>query len=102
MNESKTVLPDKFETLRRDLFAYLAKCLAEDGHCKSYEGAFSIQHHLPNYFEETHNGGDAQSLWRIHLDCYLIGPTRHYDWDGDTFDNALEKCERDLREWMKE
>jgi hypothetical protein len=32
----------RFLALRADLFAYIATCLKEDGHCKSYEGHFRV------------------------------------------------------------
>lgn len=83
--------------LRADLFVELGELLALDDHCKHYEGAFSV--HFPNYFEARAGEGNG---WQITLDCYLVGPSRHYEWSGDTFGDALERCERDVRKWINE
>lgn len=88
-------------SLRAELFAALTVALAEDPHCKSYEGHFRVMHSLPNYFETR--GDPLQPgdwAWRIHLDCYVIGPHRHYVWAGVTFDEALAKAETDVRAWI--
>lgn len=94
---------DQFMALRADLFAAITKSLAEDGHCKSYEGAFRIQ--FPNYFESRQFEPRVEHLqkpWGILLDCYLIGPSRHYEWWGDTFAEALHAAEADVRAWIAE
>ena len=64
----------EFETLRRCIFDLIRQSLALDGQCKSYEGALSI--HFPSYFQDR-NG--EENGYAIHLDCYVIGPSRHYD-----------------------
>lgn len=82
----------RFEQLRADLFDVIRQCLDRDGHCKSYEGRFTIQ--LPDYF--------VNEQWAIRLDCYVIGPSRHYEWWGETFADVLSKAETDIRAWMHE
>ena len=93
----------KLEELRAFVFAEIARCLEEDGHCKSYEGALSV--HLPNYFEDAATQHDygwyREAAWNIELHCYLVGPNRHYTWAGTTFDEALTKAETDIRAWIK-
>lgn len=89
----------RFEVLRKRLFAYIDEMLERCDHCKHYEGAFYIAEMLPNRFDARDN--DA-ATWRIHLDCYLVGPHRHYDWDAPTFAKALDACESDLNEWMRD
>lgn len=91
----------RFLKLRADLFEEIKNRLSEDGHCKSYEGALSIG--FPDYFQSQpdstrHENGDCFS---IHLDCYVVGPSRHYDWTGHTLELALEKAEKDIRSWIK-
>jgi len=86
----------RFLELRADLFTAIASQLREDGHCKSYEGAFTIR--LPNYFDQA----DDEEPWQITLDCYVIGPNRHYHWNGSTFKDALDACEMDVRAWITE
>lgn len=94
----------RFVALRAELFQAIAKSLEEDGHCKSYEGAFEI--HVPNYFEETAAAGEhgwhREDTWGIELHCYLVGPNRHYRWSGRTFEQALKKAEIDLRNWIND
>lgn len=79
--------------LRADLFAALKVALEADGHCKHYEGAFTIR--FPNYFEQ----GEADA-WQVTLDCYKIGPNRHYEWSGNTASEAIVKAEKDIRQWI--
>lgn len=82
--------------LRHRLFEYIAKALAEDGHCKSYEGSMAVQ--FPNYFEER--ASDPQ--FTVCLDCYVIGPSRHYSWSGATLSEAIEKAATDINAWCDE
>lgn len=92
----------RLRVLRAELFQAIAASLAEDGHCKSYEGALTV--HLPNYFEETaaHDsfGWHGKGSWVIELHCYLIGPNRHYRWEGRDFNECLTKAEKDIRAWI--
>jgi Domain of unknown function (DUF3850) len=91
----------RFMSLRAELFAALKAALEEDGHAKSYEGHFRVTHSLPNYHETL--GDPLQPgdwAWRIHLDCYVFGPQRHYVWAGDTFVDALINVETDVRAWI--
>lgn len=91
----------RFETLRADLFDAIAVILSRDGHSKSYEGTFRIQ--FPGYYEVRAVTEDASDEpWSLSLDCYLIGPSRHYEWWGATFAEVLSKAETDIRAWMHE
>lgn len=92
---------ERFLTLRRKLFEAIKRELEWDGHCKSYEGAFEITKCYPNYFEDEYCEG-VDVHWVIELHCYVIGPHRHYRWDGGTFDIALRKAERDIYSWIGE
>lgn len=84
-------LVKRFLTLRADLFAAIRHSLEQDGHCKSYEGRLAMQ--WPHYFEEEYT---------ITLDCYVIGPSRHYYWTGKDFTEALDNAEKDIRAWIQE
>lgn len=90
----------RFAALRADVFAMIAKLLEQDGHSKSYEGAFEIC--LPNYFEEQPDTIPYTDPCVITLHCYLLGPHRHYEWKGRTFADALDKCEFEVRGWLKD
>lgn len=80
----------RFMTYRKRLFAAICIALAEDGHHKSYEGTVGLI--FPHYF---HNEDD----FIITVDCYVLGPARHYSYSGKTPDECLDKAERDLRKW---
>jgi hypothetical protein len=84
---------DKVEELRQLVFAEIKKCLEEDGHCKSYEGRVELIY--PNYFED-------QDTYLLELHCYLIGPTRRYEWRGKSFDECAEKAIADVKLWTTE
>jgi len=82
--------------LRQRLFVAIEQSLSVEGHCKSYEGTFGIV--LPNYFEEKH----GPKRWAVTLDCYVIGPHRHYVWEGETLDEAVAKAEAEVGGWLSE
>ncbi len=93
-------LLERFCELRKKLFDGIKLALEVDGYCKSYEGTFSII--FPNYFQERLESQWIDDSWCIGLDCYVLGPGRHYTWCGETFEEALEKAEKDILEWVKE
>lgn len=86
-----------FEAVRGELFDAIRRSLASDGHCKSYEGALYIAHVWPNYFEHS-----EPPHYRVHLDCYVIGPNRHYDWTAQTMLGAVAAFAADVRQWIKD
>lgn len=95
---------ERFHALRARVFKEIKKALEEDGHCKHYEGAFQI--HFPNYFEDRdyldpqHYVTQEDGEWGISLDCYILGPRRHYLWRDKRFAGALEKAEADILSWF--
>ena len=91
----------RFFALRKRLFDAIREALAEDNHCKSYEGAFEITQCFPNYFDYEYETGNG-CLFVIELHCYVVGPNRHYRWDGKTFEEALGKAERQIDSWLRE
>lgn len=94
-------LLERFLKLRQFTFNAIERALKRDGHHKSYEGSFLIA--FPNYFQRNNDSEWVDSYrWGIELDCYVLGPNRHYNWYGKTFKEALEKAEKDLFEWVAE
>ncbi len=84
--------------------AYIARSLAEDPHCKPYEGTWTLS--APSYFERT-TAPDTPWLtprlgWTITLACYLIGPARGYEWHGSTLAEALDAAFADVERWIAE
>lgn len=78
--------------LRADLLAAIPAAIEEaGGHCKSYEGTFTVV--MPNAFEH-------ERRWVVALDCYIIGPSRHYDWHGETLADAVTQAETAVRGWL--
>lgn len=88
----------RFLQIRREMFKQIKESLEIDGHCKSYEGSLSIEIHFPDYWE-----GDIPH-YNIHLDCYLLGPHRHYDFPGMTLAEALDRLELAVtkNDWTQE
>jgi len=84
---------DEFFELRRFVFGKIESALVIDGNCKSYEGRFSIV--FPNYLDEPDDG----EKWGVTLDCYVFGPSRHYQWWGKSLRDALDKANREIRGW---
>lgn len=64
---------------------------------KEYEGTWEITTEYPNYYEDE-TGTQPPKWCCITLHCYVLGPARHYDWDGKTFSEALAKAEREIDE----
>lgn len=89
------IVMQRFYTLRSDLFEAIRLVLLEDSHCKSYEGRLTMS--WPCYFDGPEDQG-----YEIHLSCYVIGPSRGYDWYGNSFSEALTKAEVDIRNWITE
>lgn len=99
MNHEATITPqsiERFLQLRTKVFKLIKKALEEDGHCKSYEGGMEII--FPDYFESNAQKPQANA-WGIELHCYVLGPSRHYRWSADSFDNALAKAEAEISSW---
>ena len=90
MNDCKEFF-SRFVALREDLFKAIAHAIEHDGHHKHYEGKLSLIY--PHCFEDEYT---------ITLDCYVIGPSRHYHWTGKDFHEALDKAEKDIRKWIDE
>ena len=86
---------ERLQKLRQDLYQAIERALEEDDHHKSYEGIFEVAKCYPSYFER-----DEKPTWIITLHCYVIGPHRHYNWRGETFEVALNKAEHDIRKWI--
>jgi hypothetical protein len=78
----------RLEAYRERLFAAIKRAVDESGHCKSYEGRLDVC--LPHYF---HGPGDG---WRLRLRCYVLGPSRQYEWDGPSLAECIGQAERAL------
>lgn len=88
---------NRFFKLRQTIFDKIKAALQEDEHCKSYEGAMRLG--FPNYFEQ--DSEDSCMRCSVLLDCYVLGPVRHYEWYGRTFTEALDKAEKEIESWKK-
>src|ERR1035437_5164011 len=83
---------------QKTIFHEIEKLLKIDGHCKSYEGAIQIS--FLSYFKNKDE--ENKQKFALTLDCYLIGPSRHYEWVGRTLEEAIEKGLKEVKEWIKE
>jgi hypothetical protein len=88
---------DRIEALRVDLLAAIQERIDADGYCKSYEGMIKLV--WPSW-NQIDNG--TEEPWTVELHCYLIGPSRHYDWTGATPLQAVQRAENDIRDWIDE
>lgn len=79
----------------------IRKQIAEDPCCKSYEGTWELLFSYPSYFEDE-TATATPDFYRITLHCYVLGPGRHYNWVGESWEEALEKCKHDVMEWIKD
>lgn len=86
-----TLVSERLDVLRNDLFEAIDHSIKRHGHHKSYEGRITLVY--PHRFEKE---------YRVTLDCYVCGPSRHYSWQGDNFSEALDKAEADIRTWISD
>jgi len=90
----------KFNALRLYVFQEIARELELGGPGKSYEGRMAIW--FPHYFmENTFAPEQKADNWCIQLNCYVLGPTRHYDWCGATLGEAVDKAEKEIKSWAE-
>lgn len=97
MNKSEAMDLILFIGIRERLFAAIKRLFdAGETHGKHYEGTFKIE--FPNYMEDERDIG----LFTIMLDCYVIGPNRHYEWSAQTLGEAVAQCGHDVDLWIAE
>lgn len=94
---------ERFFVLRQRVFSAIDKIVndpEDDGYHKSYEGAMDVKFCFDNYFEAD----DVYSIAcvEIELHCYLLINGRHEVWYGNTFEEALDKAERDIDKMLEE
>lgn len=92
---------EKFLELRKWFMEKLKK-MDDEGdleYCKSYEGSFELALVYPNFFE-SEAPYEEKPYVCITLHCYVIGPHRHYDWKGNTIEDAVSKARSDIEKWV--
>ena len=87
---------ERFLNLRKLVFDKIRKSGLASG--KSYEGSMSIFIEFPSFWDDEDLEKDAFS-YGIRLFSYLIGPHRHYIWEGRSLTEALNKACKDIAGW---
>jgi hypothetical protein len=64
---------------------------------KSSEGWLSIGWEWPNIFQT-----DQRPRAKIELYCYVLGPSRNYEWTGRTMEEAIARATADISIWLIE
>ena len=91
---------ERFDRLRMKTAAAIAYELSIDDYCKSYEGTWEVLTSFPDYFQDETGTADADFV-EITLHCYVLGPHRHYKWQGPTFLDAVKKAEAEVESWIE-
>lgn len=91
----------RFDRLRMKTAAAIAYALSIDDCHKSYEGTWEVLTSFPDYFQDETGTADADFV-EITLHCYVLGPHRHYKWQGPTFLDAVKKAETEVESWIEE
>jgi hypothetical protein len=78
-------------TLRALVVSGVERAYAIDGYGKSYDGRLVVV--MP---------GASETVWRVTLDCYVLGPSRSYDWTGATLGEVVECAAVDVAGWIAE
>ena len=89
----------RFDALRKLVMDAIRKELEIDCHCKSYEGAFEWLTCYPNYFDDP-EAKEGPNFYVLTLHCYVLGPSRHYEWRGKTRGEVLDKAEKEIKSWL--
>ena len=87
---------ERFKQLHLKVKSACNQAVNEGAGGKSYDGTMKFSIDLPPFYEE-----DFKPLYHINLQCYLIGPSRSYDWFGVTAEECLEKAESDIDYYIK-
>lgn len=91
----------RFDRLRERTANAIAYELQHNGGaCKSYEGTWEVLTSFPDYFQDETGTADADFV-EITLHCYVLGPHRHYKWQGPTFLDAVKKAEAEVESWIE-
>lgn len=90
---------ERFKALRKTVANMIRAELDKDQCCKSYEGTWEVMASYPNFFEDE-TGIAPPDCYIIRLHCYVLGPSRHYTWRGETWGAALSACEKEIMGWM--
>lgn len=86
---------ERFDNCRKRLWDLLSRTDMID--CKSYDGVIELTYCYPSYFDtEPKYEVPIYECVYIILHCYVIGPTRHYEFGGKTLNDAVDKFE----EWI--
>lgn len=86
----------RFQKLHSQVINACKQAVSEGSGSKSYDGQMSFSIDLPAFYE-----GDITPIYHIHLQCYLIGPTRSYDWFAATAEECLNKAETDINYYIR-
>ena len=84
-------------SLRALVVRGVKRALELDGHCKSYEGAMEFTVDMPPVY-----CSDQRTYYRLTLDCYVLGPSRHYEWGGTDATETLQRAMADVARWIAE
>lgn len=91
---------NKYSELRLMVNKAIGKYLEHDYGHKSYEGSWELNITFPDYFEDP-TGTSGPEWVSLKLHCYILGPNRHYTWEG-TWKQVIEKAKKDIQEWIDE
>ena len=91
---------ERLVCLRHFLFSKIREAFEEGAIGKSTEGAFEVVHCFPDYYEEEYKTTFSGECWIIRLYCYVVGPSRHYEWKGRNLLDAVKKAEKEIYGWF--
>ena len=92
---------ERFASLRKNVAEMIHDELMADSYCKSYEGTWELQVGFLNYFDDD-TATAPPNFYCITLHCYVLGPSRHYRWTGNSWGEALSACEKEIKCWKSE
>lgn len=93
---------ERFKRLRNFLFDKIQEAFSDGATGKSTEGVFEITHCFPDFYEDRWQEKWTGNAWGIKLYCYVVGPSRHYEWWGGTLMDAIKKAEKEIYGWFGE
>ena len=82
---------------RNLVYTGIATALLLDAHAKGYEGDVRLVVTMPGYFQRL-----TPVLYTLQLDCYVLGPARHYKWSGTDPEEVFARATADVEGWVTE
>ena len=92
-------IKERFDALRKLVMNAIGRELEIDYCGKIYEGILEWTVRYPDCYDDPEAKAGPE-FYVLKLHCYLLGPSRHYEWRGRTPEIVLNKAEKEIKSWL--